>query len=98
MIPALILLCADLPAYVPGPAAPPLNATYLLPDGSISIAGYNDMDHIFANLNALFAASHPGVKFSMSLKGTATGPAALAAGLSALAPMGAEFSPMVSST
>src|SRR5258708_31192573 len=40
--------------YLPQPVSPPKNARYVLRDGSIAIVGYNDMDGIFANLNALF--------------------------------------------
>ncbi len=63
-------------------------------DPGFSIIGYNDMSGIFANLNALFIQSHPGFKFKMQLKGTATAASALTFGVSAFAPMGAEFSSM----
>ena len=81
-----------LPPYVPRPAAPPSSAGYLLPDGSVAIVGYNDMNEILARLNAIFIQSHPGVKFKMQLRGTATAAPALTLGVSAFAPMGAEFS------
>ena len=81
-----------LPSYVPRPAAPPQDAACLLRDGSVAIVGYNDMTEIFAGLNALFVQSHPGVKFKMQLKGTATAAPALTLGVSVFAPMGAEFS------
>ena len=61
---------------------------------AIHIVGYNDMAGIFANLNALFLESHPGAQFNVQLKGTATAAPALTLGVSALAPMGAEFSDM----
>ncbi len=82
----------NLPHYEPRPVAVPKGARYLLSNGSIAIIGYNDMDGIFANLNALFTAAHPGYKFTMLLKGTATAAPALTHGVSAFAPMGAEFS------
>ena len=75
-------------------AEPPKNAGYVLRDGSVAIVGYNDMSGIFANLNALFIRAHPGVAFKMQLKGTATAAPALTLGVSAFAPMGAEFSEM----
>lgn len=81
-----------LPHYEPQPVALPKSARYLMSDGSIAVVGYNDMDSIFANLNALFIQSHPGFKFTMTLKGTATAAPALTHGVSAFAPMGAEFS------
>jgi phosphate transport system substrate-binding protein len=61
--------------------------------GVIAIVGYNDMREMLTALDRLFAAAHPGVRFALTLKGTRTAPAALAAGRSLLAPMGAAFSP-----
>jgi phosphate transport system substrate-binding protein len=61
--------------------------------GVISIIGYNDMREMLQALDALFERAHPGVRFALTLKGTRTAPAALAAGRSLLAPMGAAFSP-----
>ena len=90
--PAVSLLDADLPSYVPQPVVLPPQAGYLLPDGSIAVVGYNDMDAMLANLNVLFTRSHPGFKFTMRLKGTATAAPALTHGVSAFAPMGTEFS------
>src|SRR6266404_1303069 len=89
---ALSLIDPALPAYVPQAVAPPLHASYVLRDGSIAIVGYNDMDGMFSNLNALFTRAHPDFKFTMLLNGTATAAPALTHGVSAFAPMGAEFS------
>ncbi|MGI8740974.1 MAG: hypothetical protein ACR2NN_00100 [Bryobacteraceae bacterium] len=61
---------------------------------AITIVGYNDMGGIVANLNALYLQTHPSTKFKTQLKGTATAAPALTLGVSALAPMGAEFSAM----
>src|SRR5438270_13639442 len=58
----------------------------------IRIVGYNDMAEMLQAFDARFATEHPGVRFALELKGTRTAPPALAAGTSALAPMGAEFS------
>ena len=57
---------ADLPllAYHPLPASPPKDAGYVLPDGTIRIVGFDDMEGMILRLNALFAQSHPGTKFS----------------------------------
>ena len=82
---------AELPAYVPHQVALPTGATYWDHD-AVTIVGYNDMDAIFAKLNALFVRYHPRFHFNMRLPGTAAAPAALAFGVSAFAPMGAEFS------
>jgi phosphate transport system substrate-binding protein len=59
----------------------------------VSVIGYNDMREMLLSLDALFARQHPGARFALVLKGTRTAPAALAAGRSLLAPMGAPFSP-----
>lgn len=69
------------------------SAPYLTANGAISIVGYNDMQEMLASLDELFERAHPGVRFALTLKGTRTAPAALAAGRSLLAPMGAEFQP-----
>jgi phosphate transport system substrate-binding protein len=82
-----------LPDEVPHAVTVPAGAGYLTPDGAIAIVGYNDMAGILRRMDAAFARSHPGFRFALDLKGTRTAPPALAAGRSALAPMGAEFLP-----
>lgn len=76
------------------PSAPPTDSS---PDrtasGAISIVGYNDMREMLEALDKLFEHEHPGVHFALTLRGTRTAPAALAAGRSLFAPMGAAFSP-----
>ena len=69
------------------------SAPYLTAGGAISIVGYNDMREMLEGLDVLFERTHPGTRFALTLKGTRTAPAALAAGRSLLAPMGAAFSP-----
>lgn len=71
----------------------PDGASYLTPEGRIAIVGYNDMAEMMRALCARFTALHPSFAFALDLKGTRTAPPALAAGTSALAPMGAELSP-----
>lgn len=89
MRPALVVFAALGPVLsTPTPAATP---AYVQPDGSIAIAGYNDMRDMVRAWDRLFAAEHPGVRFSLRLSGTRPAPAALAAGTTFLAPMGAEF-------
>ena len=77
----------------PPPSSPAGAAPYLTASGAISIVGYNDMREMLEALDKLFNREHPGAHFALTLKGTRTAPAALAAGRSLLAPMGAEFSP-----
>lgn len=69
------------------------SAPYLTASGAISIVGYNDMREMLEALDNLFDREHPDAHFALTLKGTRTAPAALAAGRSLLAPMGAAFSP-----
>lgn len=71
---------------------PARSAPYLTTRGAISIVGYNDMREILEALDKLFNREHPDAHFALNLQGTRTAPAALAAGRSLLAPMGAEFS------
>lgn len=82
-----------LPNIEPRSVAPTVGARYVNPDGSIAIVGYNDMSEMISALDDQFSADHPGIRFRPVLKGTRTGPPALAAGTTLLAPMGAEFSP-----
>ena len=79
--------------YAPRPVAVPSEAGYVGADGTIAVVGYNDMEEMLQALNTRFTAGHPGFKFALALKGTRTAPPALAKGVSAFAPMGAEFSP-----
>jgi phosphate transport system substrate-binding protein len=53
-----------LPSYHPQPAAPPKDAGYVMPDGTIRIVGFDDMEGIILKLNALFTQSHPATKFT----------------------------------
>lgn len=61
--------------------------------GVIRIVGYNDMKEMLEPIARRFEAAHPGVKIQLDLPGTRFAPAALASGESALAPMGAVFTP-----
>lgn len=82
-----------LPRYEPDAAALPHDARWLTPTGAIRIVGYNDMCDMFETFVARYAATHPGFTFELELTGTRAAPAALAADKSALAPMGAKFTP-----
>lgn len=84
---------AGLPHATGGPVTPPAGAAYVSADGAVRIVGYNDMAGIIARWDAAFSALHPGVRFAPDLKSTRSAPPALIAGTSALAPMGAAFTP-----
>ena len=80
-----------LPRYQPRAVEFPKGAGYVGAGGAIAIVGYNDMREMLEAIDKLFAAGHPGFRFSLVLNGTKTAPPALTSGASALAPMGAEF-------
>ncbi|MEO8777438.1 MAG: substrate-binding domain-containing protein [Rhodanobacter sp.] len=84
--------CNSVQPPVADSASPPPGAAYVEPDGAIRVVGYNDMRSMLEALDRRFEITHPGVRFDLVLKGTRTAPAALAAGTSLFAPMGAEFS------
>lgn len=75
-----------LPAYEPQAYTLPKGAGYLTPDGAVRIVGAQGMDVAFANLNALFARTHPGAKFALELHGAATAIGGLYTGVSAFGP------------
>jgi len=82
-----------LPHYFPATTEWARGESWLTPDGEIRIVGYNDMREMFDAFVARYAAAHPGATFHLELTGTRAAPPALAANTSALAPMGAEFTP-----
>ena len=82
-----------LPRYQARTIALPKSAGYLTPDGAFKVVGYNDMREMLEAMTPIFSRAHPGIRFEWDLKGTRFAPAALAAGVSAFAPMGAEFTP-----
>lgn len=83
---------AEMPRYVPKDFEVPPTASYREANGAITVVGYNDMSQMLEQLNARFIEAHPDIQFDMRLHGTATAAPALAYGISAYAPMGAEFS------
>lgn len=80
-----------LPQYQSRAIALPKSAGYLTADGAVRVVGYNDMRDMLVALSPIFAKAQPGIRIEWELKGTRFAPAALAAGTSAFAPMGAEF-------
>src|SRR5262249_48479725 len=71
----------------------PKTARFVTADGAITGVGYNDMREKLEAIGAMFTPPHPEVRFAFDLRGTRFAPAALAAGTSAFAPMGGEFTP-----
>lgn len=82
-----------LPHYAPASAPIPSDAPWLTSTGAIRIVGYNDMRDMFEVFVSRYVAAHPEARFELELTGTRAAPPALAANTSALAPMGAEFTP-----
>jgi len=94
----LLLISLSFPIAAAGSAPAreieiPKGAAFVTPEGAIAVVGYNDMRDILEGIVPLFVAAHPNVRFALDLKGTRFAPAALAAGTSAFAPMGGEFTP-----
>lgn len=75
------------------PLVPPSTATYRDDTGAIRVAGYNDMDEMVGAWCAAFSERHPAFRFSIDLRATRAGPPALAAGMAAFIPLGAELAP-----
>ncbi len=87
-------VAADAEKFFPLP--PPISSVpaggYITPSDATAVVGYNDMQEMLGALATEFSFRHPDIRFALDLKGTRTGPPALAAGRSLFAPMGAEFS------
>jgi phosphate transport system substrate-binding protein len=76
-----------LKPYAPQRVAPPAEAKYVLPDGSIYIAGNDLMVSYLERLNALFQKYHPGFKFKMDLYTSGLSVSGINSGKSALGPI-----------
>ena len=93
LLTGLTLACAAAmaePPAAPSPStiAPDAGASYLRPDGSVYVVGSAGMERLLTEMNALFARTHPGIRFTLLLDPTAaTAIAGLAARVSAFAPM-----------
>jgi phosphate transport system substrate-binding protein len=90
---ALSAILLPAQSYVPQAVEVPAGAPYVLADGSVYIVGNDGMDGLLNKFNELFTKTHPGIRFTMLLKGSSTGLGGLTAGVSAFAPMGREAWP-----
>lgn len=70
---------------------PPAN--YIDGSGAIQIVGNDGMESVLDGFNALFAKTHPDLRFKLYLKGSSTAIPALTSGISAFAPMGRDIWP-----
>ncbi len=82
---ALLVGAAALPA-IAQKLSPPQHAEYVLPDGSIYIAGNDLVAPLMEKLNAVFIAAHPGFKFKMDLISSGIAVAGVTSGKSAFGP------------
>lgn len=90
-----------LPDYVPRPATPPPGAKYVLPDGTIRIVSANrGFGVAIEGFNALFARSHPGVRFQVdyNVGGNALNMAALAYGVTLVCPFARDVNDLERAT
>jgi phosphate transport system substrate-binding protein len=71
--------------YTPRKVSPPKDAPYLLPDGSIYIAGNDLAAPLLEKFNALFVKLHPGFKFKMDATSSGESIAGFMSGKSAFA-------------
>lgn len=76
----------SLPLAPPQRIAPPRAAPYMLPDGSIYVAGNDLLDPVIQRLNGLFQRSHPGFKFRTDMYTSGLAVSGLTAGKSAFGP------------
>lgn len=75
-------------SYKPQPVPQPHDRGYIMRDGSIRILGFDDMAGMVAGWNALFAKTHPGIRFTPILKGNGTAIPAITYDTTAFAPEG----------
>ncbi len=82
------LVSPALPTYLPQPVAQPVDRGYVLPDGSVRIVGFDDMNGMVARWNAEFTRTHPGIRFTPILKGNGTAIPAITYDMTLFAPEG----------
>ena len=85
LIAALPLVASAQPASAP---------SYLTPDGAIRINGAEHVQTILEGIDQLYVADHPGARFQLELKGTSSAIPDLTFGVTLVAPMGREVSPL----
>jgi phosphate transport system substrate-binding protein len=82
-----------LPHYVAHKQEVPKSAEYVLPDGSIYIAGNDLVAPLLDRIDAIFAAKHPGFKFKTDLISSGVAVAGVSSGKSAFGPTGRDVTP-----
>ena len=84
---------APLPHYVAHNVAAPKQAEYVLPDGTIYIAGNDLVAPLLERVNAIYVSKHPGFKFKMDLISSGVAVAGVSSGKSAFGPTGRDVTP-----
>jgi phosphate transport system substrate-binding protein len=79
-------------AHVSQTVSPPKEASYLLRDGSIYVAGNDLLEPLLERLNDLFTKAHPGFNFKMDLMGSGMAVSGIISGKSAFGPMARDAS------
>jgi len=74
--------------YHPQPVPVPAHRGYVMPDGSIRIVGFDDMNGMVARWDTLFEKDHPGIRFTPILKGNGTAIPAITYDMTLFAPEG----------
>jgi phosphate transport system substrate-binding protein len=74
--------------YHPQPVSAPAHRGYVMPDGSIRIVGFDDMNGMVARWDTLFEKDHPGIRFTPVLKGNGTAIPAITYDMTLFAPEG----------
>src|SRR5258706_7652357 len=86
---ALGPLCPIFPFAMAAGAelAIPRDASYVLPDGSVTIVGDKALEPLLARWNALFIRAHPHIRFTMLLRNAPVGIDGIIAKVSLFAPV-----------
>jgi phosphate transport system substrate-binding protein len=99
LLSSLLYILVSIPS-VSGHAATPESsalrqppANYTDASGAIQIVGNDGMESVLEGFNALFAQTHPELRFKLYLRGSSTAIPALTSGISAFAPMGRDIWP-----
>ena len=78
----------SLPPYHAQPVGQPEHRGYIMPDGSVRIVGFDDMNGMVGRWDALFTKTHPAIHFTPILKGNGTAIPAITYDMTLFAPEG----------
>ena len=78
----------SLPEYHAQSVPQPAHRGYIMPDGSVRIVGFDDMNGMVGRWDALFSKAHPDIHFTPILKGNGTAIPAITYDMTLFAPEG----------